>query len=245
MINFKKKLEKNFNLFKKTQNKIDKKKKTFSLFNFFESFYSFFYKKNTLSLAFEFLALLGLSIFIISFFYLILFKADFQLLTIPFILMFFLFSIMINLNLINRFFALFFIPKLLKNNFSKKEILLIKKFKTKNINNINNIFNFFLKNIKLKKEDFKDIVDFFNNNKKEINNNEAFNIINDKLKKQFKNSEISENELKAYIKYFITEFNIKDNEIIKKAYLDIHDLTFKNNKMDGFNNINKTENIIF
>jgi len=251
MTDFNKNLEKNFRLFKNIQNKIDKKKKIFSLFNFFDNINSFFYEKNTFFLFGDFLALIVANISTILLIYLILFKGDFQLLfIIPFILIIFLFFIAINTFLINRLFASFFVPKLLKNNFSKKEIFFIKKFKTKNINNLNNIFIFTLENIEIKKEHFNDITSFFNQNKDLVNNkNNFFLVIKNNFVKQYKKSKISAEEFKYSINFFINSFNIKDKDLIKKTYLEIENLTFDEkdeNENSNFNfQTNKKESIIF
>ena len=128
------------------------------------------------------------------------------------------------------FFDSVFFTQFSFRKFSKKEILILEKHGTKNINNINNILIYTLKRTKLKKEEFSDIIEIYNTYQSEIDTPVIFNIIKEKIINMYSEKEINKNELKTYTKYFMDNLNIANKTIIRESYLDIEKITFEDNE---------------
>ncbi len=253
MIDFKNKFNNNLKLFEKIQKKLNQRKKIISVLNWFSSFYTIFDKKKILNSFFSILFYLFISLAFFTILFLPYFfnNVEFSI-TVTNIILILFFFVVATCSLICFFsdiIGLFITPKFLKNKFSKKEILLIKKFRINKIYDINNIISFTFNHYSIKKEDFNDIVAIFNKNKESINKNKLFLNVKNNFIKQYKKSKISSNELKHSINFFINSFYIKDNNLIKKTYLEIENLTFDEkdeNQNSNFNfQTNKKESIIF
>jgi len=231
-----------FNKINKNKNTLDNIKKKMKKFKFFLKIFSIYekelFKVNTSDLV---LFSLGLFFVIPASILSIYFFLSNEI-SIPLFYLYFFAPFIF----LRSFFPIIF-QQILKRNLSKKERVFIKKYLSYEIkNNTHNIFIITLKNSKLKKEYFKDIISYFKTNKDKIDKKESFYIIQNKLIKQFKESEISDAELKNYIKYFINSFDITDEEIIKNSYIEIEKLTFNSNSQQQFLNSNKkNESIVF
>tara|TARA_B100000700_G_scaffold69353_2_gene76885 strand:- start:6291 stop:7058 length:768 start_codon:yes stop_codon:yes gene_type:complete len=255
MIDFKNKFNNNLKLFENIQKKLNKKKKVISFLKFFKSFFITFDTKNRVKEFFVdfFFCSTFFIITILTFniFFLVPEKPPLIIILIGTLCFLFtlFFSIISFKQLISKTLNLFFITNFFNNNFSKKETTLIQKFKTTNVIDMTNIFIFTLDNLEIKKDHFNDIVSVFNQNKDLVNKNDLFLVIKNNFIKQYKKSKISAGEFKYSINFFINSFNIKDQDLIKKTYLEIENLTF-DEKDENQNSIfnfqtNKKESIIF